>query len=243
MSTTHAYDHPGNYTITLTVTDNRFASDIYTTTAQITLGNNPPLLPIVSGLTSGHVNVSSQYMVVSTDPDKDTLRYVIDWDDGSSNTSPFFESGYTISTTHQWDTKGFYTMRVYAQDQNNAMSEMYEMVLSIDVQYVGDLGYLRDTNSDGIFDAFQSNTTGKETKVSVQTNGEYFIDTDRDGTWDIVYDPITRQYREYQEPPLLDYLIFVILVITFVLILYLGGKKKRSRTLSNHNEGINTSKK
>ena len=240
--TNHIYEYAGSYTVTLIATDNRFASDVYTTTARITLGNNPPMIPIVSGPTSGYVNVSSQYTVVSTDPDRDTLHYVIDWDDGSSNTSPFFESGYTISTTHQWDTKGFYTMRIYAQDQNNAMSEIYEIVISIDVHYVGDLGYLIDSNSDGIFDSFQSNTTGGETKVSRQANGNYLIDTDGDGIWDIVYDPVIRQYQVYHETPMLDYLLFVILVTAFVLILYFGGKKKRSRTLNNTHEGINTTK-
>ena len=240
--TNHIYDHPGNYTVTLTVNDNWVASDVYATTARITLGNNPPSKPVVLGPTQGHVNIANQYTVVSTDPDRDTLQYMMDWGDGLSNTSPFFESGNSISTTHEWNTQGFYTMRIYAQDESNAISEIYEMIIPIDVQYVGNLGYLIDSNSDGIFDSFQSNTTAKETKVSRQANGNYLIDTNGDGTWDIVYNPITSQYQEYQDGPILDYLLFVILVITFVLILYLGGKKKRSRTLSNTHEGINTSK-
>ncbi len=240
--TNHIYEHAGSYTVTLTATDNWFASDVYTTSAQVTLGNNPPMRPIISGPTSGHVNISYQYTIVSTDPDGGTLHYVIDWDDDSSNTSPLFESGHSIFTTHVWNARGFYTIQIYAQDESNAISELYEMIIPIDVQYVGNLGYLIDKNSDGISDGFQSNTTGSETKVSRQANGNYLIDTDGDGTWDIVYDPITRQYKQYQEPPILDYLIFVILVIAFVLILYFGGKKKRSRTFSNTHEGVNTSK-
>ena len=44
--TTHSYTATGTYNVTLLVTDNDFATDLDTITAQITLGNNPPSVPV-----------------------------------------------------------------------------------------------------------------------------------------------------------------------------------------------------
>jgi hypothetical protein len=233
---THAYDQAGNYTVTLTVTDNWYAADVYTSSAYITIGNNPSSTPLISGPTFGHANILYQYTVLSTDPDKDTLLYVVDWGDGASSTSPLFGSGHIITTTHQWTKNGFYMVRVYALDRNYASSNVYELVVAIDVQYVKDLGYLLDKNSDGIFDVFHSNITVKETKINLRQSGYYYIDTDGDERWDIVYDPVSHQLQTYHETPLLDYLIFAILVISFLLILYFGRKRKQSIIITHRKE-------
>jgi PKD repeat protein len=232
-TTTHAYNHSGDFTVTLTVTDNWYASDVYTTTARITPGNNPASTPIVTGPHTGRANVSYDYTMVATDPDGDFLQYVIDWGDGSIKTSPMFLSGHQISTMHQWQRLGFYTMQVYTWDQFHAMSTVSETVIAIDVHYVGNLGYLIDADSDGAFDRFYSNITGHETKATLVDSGKYLIDVDGDGRWDTIYDPLSDQYQEYTEVPLLDYVIFAVLVISFVLILYLGRKKGRSITLTS----------
>jgi hypothetical protein len=231
--TTHSYEQKGNYTVTLTVTDDQFASDTYTTTAHITQGNNPPTTPTISGPTFGHVNIMYEYRITATDPDNDTIRLVINWDDDNTDTTPFFPSGQQTSTTHLWETYGFYTIHVYAQDQNNALSEISELTIAIDVQYIGSLGYLIDTNGDGIFDLFHSNRTGIETKVKILENGDYLIDTDGDGDWDIIYNPTTHQYQDYHALPILEYLLFILLIIAFLLLYTIIRIKRQTRTLSS----------
>ena len=109
--TTHAYNHTGDYPVSLTVTDNTYASDTYTTTAHITQGNNPPTTPDLIGPTIGHANIPYDYLLVATDPDNDTIRYIINWDDNHTDTSLFFASGQPTTLTHQWDTYGFYTIQ------------------------------------------------------------------------------------------------------------------------------------
>lgn len=232
--TIHSYDQIGNYTVTLTVTDNLFATDAYTTTAHITSGNNPPSAPAISGPSFGHANIMYEYLIIAIDPDNDTLRSIIDWGDNNSETTPFFASGHHISTTHLWDTYGFYIMKVYAQDVNNAISEISEMIIAIDVRYVGNLGYLIDTNSDGIFDLFHSNSSGIETTVKILENGDYLIDTDGDGDWDIIYNPTTHQYQNYQATPILEYLLFILLIIAFLLLYTILRIKRQTRTLSSN---------
>jgi PKD repeat protein len=229
--TTHIYTAPGNYTVTLLVTDNKFATDVYTTYANITTGNHPPTIPILTGPISGHVNISSQYTVVSTDPDGDTLRYVIDWGDGVQDTSPAVASGQSIQPQHQWKSPGFYLVQVYAQEQNiyNLKSDIAKMTIAIDVQYAGNLGYFIDRNGDGIFDQYHNNATGTETKVSQQTNGKYLLDSNGDGSYDLVYDTATGQTQKYTEQPWLEYgiIILVILVIVALLLFYFLRSRKQ----------------
>jgi hypothetical protein len=232
--TTHRYNQTGNYTVTLTVTDNMFATDVYTTTAHITRGNTPPSAPTISGPSFGHANTLNEYLFVATDFDNDTIRFIIDWNDEHTDTTPFFASGRQISATHLWETYGFYTLRVYTQDQNNALSEITRKNITIDVQYVGSLGYLIDINGDGIFDLFHSNTTSIETPVKILDNGDYLIDTNNDGDWDIIYNPTTRQYQEYQAIPILEYLLFILLIIAFLLLYSIIRIKRQTRTFSSN---------
>jgi len=228
--TTHSYTEIGTYNVTLLVTDNDFATDLDTITAQITLGNNQPIRPVLSGPTSGHVSVSNQYTVVSTDPDGNNIRYVIDWGDDQQETSPFIESGQNVQSTHQWNTAGFYLVQTYAQDTYGENSSVFTMTVAIDVLNVNDLGYLIDNNGDGTFDQFHNDATGTETPVKKQTNTQYLLDSNGDGTYDLTYDLTAGQTQKYSEQPLMMYLILMlaILVIVFLFIFYLMKRRKRS---------------
>ena len=228
--TTHLYTTPGDYNVSLLVTDNEFATSIDTTIAHITLGNNPPTVPEISGPLSGHVSVSSQYTVLSSDPDGDNLQYVIDWGDGQQETSPAVTSGHSYQFNHQWTTTGFYQIKAYAKDTTyENKSGNVTMTIAIDVKFVGSLGYLIDQNGDGTFDRFYNNATGTETAVTQQTSGNYLIDSNEDGTYDLLYDTASGQTQPYSEQPLLVYAIIIlaILVIVFLLIFYLLRKRRR----------------
>lgn len=231
--TTHAYKKPGDYPVSLIVTDNDYASDTYTTIAHITQGNNPPSIPTIIGPTSGHANILYDYILVATDADNDNIRYIITWDDNHTDTSIFVASGQPISLTHQWITRGFYTIHAYTQDHNNATSPITQIILAIDVHYVGAYGYLIDTNSDGIYEMFYSNSTHQENRVKHLENGDYLIDIDNDGTWDIVYNPNNNQYISYTESPLLQYLLIVLLIIAILLMFFILRIKKQTRKLTS----------
>jgi len=227
----HSYNFTSDYPVLLTVTDNQFASDTYTTTAHITQGNNPPTTPSIIGPVFGHVQALSEYLLVATDPDNDALHYIITWGDNYSTISPFVDSGHPLSLSHHWDARGFYTLRCYAQDQHNASSPVTDLRIAIDVQYVGPYGYLIDVDSNGIFDTFYSNQTHTETKVKHVDDDNYAIDIDGDGDFDIIFNTITNQYNQYTETSVLEYFFLILLVIAVLLISYFIRVKRQTRTL------------
>jgi sensor histidine kinase YesM len=157
---------------------------------------------------------------------------MIDWDDGSHNTTSLYRSGQTIQLTHQWNTLGFYLVRASAQDPNNATSDVYQVLVSIDVRYVGSLGYLINTDGVGPFDTFYSNQTGNQTAVQLQSNGDYLIDTNGDGSFDSVFDIQSGTLQAYSGTSspfqvfgsiygmlLIGFIIVIILIVLIAIIL------------------------
>ena len=219
-SINHSYDRPGRYPVILRVTDNEFATDSYSTTAVIRLGNNPPSTPVFSGISFGHTNISYMFMVVSTDLDKNLLEYVFDWSNGSHSRSPWFMSGHGIYTMHRWSAAGFYTVQVLAQDPSNATSEVSKKRVSIDVWYVQNLGYLINNDGFETFDLFYSNQTGKYTRLQIEPTGEYLIDIDGDGRFDYQFNVESGMLTKYHEKLEFEYTI-VIVLLCFIIILFL----------------------
>ncbi|MBE3136375.1 MAG: PKD domain-containing protein [Thermoplasmata archaeon] len=231
---THLYTSAGTYTVLLTVTDNDGATDTFHTVANIRMPNRAPLKPTISGPLEGNRNVSYVFTVVTTDPDNDNVRYTIMWGDGSQNTSPLLKSGQSIETLHQWNSLGFYTVRVSAQDPSNATSEMYEVRISIDVRYVGNLGYLINTDGVGPFDMFYSNETRNQTAVNQQNSGEYLIDTNGDGSFDHVYNIQSGALQTYSGTLGSIYIMllvgFIIGILLIVLVAIIVKRKKGKQT-------------
>jgi hypothetical protein len=216
----HVYTAAGTYTVLFTVTDNDGATDTYTTHATIHGPNHSPLQPQFSGPEGGHQNTSYTYSVVSTDPDNDTVQYLISWGDGSSNTSSFYHSGHVLEIAHRWRTYGFYLVDVSAKDSLNASSAVTHVRIAIDVQYVGSLGYLINVDGVGPYDRFYSNLTGNTTTVQLQNGDEYLIDTNGDGSFDVLFNSASSAYRAY--PETLGTIYIMLLVGVVIVILLIG---------------------
>ncbi|OGG56667.1 hypothetical protein A3D71_03455 [Candidatus Kaiserbacteria bacterium RIFCSPHIGHO2_02_FULL_55_20] len=87
----------------------------------------PPAAPTITGPTSGITKTSYTYTFRSTDPDSDTLRYAIDWDNNGSIDEyvpalGYVPSGTTSSTSHSWNSSNTQTFKALAQDSNEATS-------------------------------------------------------------------------------------------------------------------------
>lgn len=87
------------------------------------VSNSAPSTPAVpSGTVNGWTGSLCKYWAMTTDPERDTLRYTFDWGDGSSSTSILLNSGITASATHAWAKAGNYYVRVKATDSKGAVS-------------------------------------------------------------------------------------------------------------------------
>ena len=194
----HAYSKAGNYTIRLTVTDEKGATDTDTASASITKKpNNPPEKPIVNGIETGHINISYNYTANASDPDDDMIQYVFNWSDGTNDTiSPLLNSNEQFNTSHNWTVGGIYVIKVYTKDENNATSDTQSLKVLIDAHYCGSLGYLVDKNGNGTYDVFYRETTGRETETE-KDGDEYYIDINNDGKWDYIYNFTTDKISDY----------------------------------------------
>jgi len=231
--TNHTYTKIGRYAVTLSVTDDGGIKRSDLTYAIITsMANNPPSIPVVTGPTVGKKNIICNYTVMSTDPDNDTVRYFFDWDEDNT-TSDYSASGMFYNTSHTWTTGGVYTVMVYAEDENYGVSDMAEMTIFIDVQFIDDViqGYLLDSDNDGVYDVFHNNVTGNKINVELQDNGNYLIDIDGDGSWNYEYNseanilaPYHSEEKSTEEP---GYLFLVwIMIAAIAIVVFVSGVKK-----------------
>ena len=89
----------------------------------ITVANNPPNAPTVSGPNSAQVNESVTFTASATDPDNDDVAIRFSWGDGdTSNWSSYVSSGQSVSMSHTYTTAGTYYVKAQAKDENGAIS-------------------------------------------------------------------------------------------------------------------------
>jgi len=118
---THIYTAKGNYTVTLTVTDNTSNTSIDTTWAWIQTTNSAPYKPTIDGPTSGKAGTSYNYTFTTADPDASIIWYYVNWGDGSSSgwVGPY-NSGEQMILSHSWSNKGTYNISAKAKDPYDA---------------------------------------------------------------------------------------------------------------------------
>jgi hypothetical protein len=137
QNSTHTYINPGNYTVILTVTDDRDNTTSDSTWAKIKESNTPPNKPSISGPTSGKAGTPYDYNFVTTDPDNDKwLYYYIDWGDNSySNWIGPYRPGQEITETHTWSIKGSYTIKAKAKDNYGGESDWGKLQVRMHIKY------------------------------------------------------------------------------------------------------------
>jgi len=113
---THTYNTPGEYIVSLYVSDSQGSEGAGTTTAIIS--SNPPETPTITGKTEGAAGTEHNFTVSTTDPDGDDVYYWIEWFDGDTNgiwDGPY-SSGDQVTFNNSWEEEGTYTIRVKAKD-------------------------------------------------------------------------------------------------------------------------------
>jgi len=143
----HAYASLGEYTATLTVTDN--VGDVATdeTSVFIETPNSPPETPIVDGPTTGKPGKPYEYTFTASDSNGDNIFYSIAW--GDNTTSGWigpFPSGVALKREHTWSYKGSYIVKAKTKDHHGAesnWSDPFEMTITepkLDIEIKGGFG-------------------------------------------------------------------------------------------------------
>ena len=69
--------------------------------------------------------------ITSTDPNNDSIRFIIDWGDGTYEETEFYPSNTTIELCHTFGKKGVYIIRVRAIDEYGENSNWEECEIEI----------------------------------------------------------------------------------------------------------------
>lgn len=85
--------------------------------------NQAPLNPDeASGPASGSTDAADEFALTASDPDNDSVRFVIDWGTGYYDTTEYFASEAVLTVSHTWETPGTFEVRFLAQDEKGLAS-------------------------------------------------------------------------------------------------------------------------
>lgn len=139
---THIYAEDGEYTITVSVTDE---DGTYTATKDVTVVNVAPV--IEAELDSDSVNEGDQVRINYSSPNRagSIDQWIIDWGDDSVNVRP----ASTHVSTHTYADSGTYTITVIALEQDGGTSEESLVVTVNNVAPTLELGGMPEESSEG----------------------------------------------------------------------------------------------
>jgi hypothetical protein len=80
--------------------------------------NDPPGAPTITGPNGGKPGTVYTFTFNAVDPDGDDVKYLIDWGDGTSDTTSFAASGTGVDASHTWADEGTYTITASTEDSN-----------------------------------------------------------------------------------------------------------------------------
>ena len=148
--------------------------------------NTAPINLTITGPTTGVINTAYTFNLTATDPENNTLRYGIDWDNNGSVDewvpgTGYVNSGTSQSSNRSWATDGSYSFQALAQDSNGASSGWVGHTISIGAPIVPGASCVVTrtliSDADGTNAGIQDMRTASECKAS-----SYLATTESGGT-------------------------------------------------------------
>ncbi len=84
----------------------------------------PPSQPDFVGPFDCNVNKEYSYLISSTDPEGDRIRYFVDWGDGTEEWTDLHESDENVEISHSWNAIGTYNIWFESEDENGIKKYM-----------------------------------------------------------------------------------------------------------------------
>jgi glutaredoxin len=98
--------------------------------------NNPPNKPVITGPTQGNIEVDYTFNFTATDPDLNQISYYVDWgDDTNTGWLGPYDSGYQLTKTHQWSTKGTYPIQAKVKDIHGFESDWATLSVKMPLKF------------------------------------------------------------------------------------------------------------
>ncbi len=93
--------------------------------------NEPPTLPDIDGPVRGSANVELCWTFHSDDPNDHFIRYNIDWGDGNSEVTLYYEPCTPKEVCHTYEKKGSYIIKATAEDEEGLFSgeSTFELII------------------------------------------------------------------------------------------------------------------
>ena len=98
--------------------------DEYDGELQLTDPEQPPNHLTFNGPTIGMSGIEHTDTISSDDPEGDTIRYYIEWGDGTEEWTPYHQSGVLVKLTHVFDSEGVYN--IWFDDEDEHGVSLYE---------------------------------------------------------------------------------------------------------------------
>lgn len=89
----------------------------------VKIGNQPPVPPIIDGQRYGDTQQQITYSFVASDEENENIKYLIDWDDGTTDESNYVPSETPVQMSHSWETKDDYYITATAFDSHGKPSD------------------------------------------------------------------------------------------------------------------------
>ena len=133
---THRYMAQGDYSVSLTVTDDDGDTNTSFQTLNVLHVNLPPAPPETpNGPGTGYMNTDYEFTSITTDPEGGFVWYCWDWGDGTiSGWYGPYHSNSEVYASHAWMKEATYSIRIKAQDSNGAESGLSDPC-TIQIQY------------------------------------------------------------------------------------------------------------
>jgi hypothetical protein len=94
--------------------------------------NAPPTAPDIYGTPQGPPGVELCWLFVSRDFDNQQIKYNIDWGDGNTEETDYYDEGVAVEACHTYSEEGEYTIIINAEDEKGL--EGYESSFNLNIQ-------------------------------------------------------------------------------------------------------------
>jgi hypothetical protein len=139
IAANHAWTTIGTYDVKVKAKDTNGATSDWSAPLQVSIVlNDAPNTPTITGPGTGKPGNIYLFMVQTTDPNDDSVYYLVDW--GDNTTSDWvgpYTSGATTTITHSWTQRGSFTIRVKAKDMPGDQSGWGSMDIVMPFDFQG----------------------------------------------------------------------------------------------------------